>query len=815
MKYDEIEQIFFESEKQVEETRSVLDEYMGEIDSKLVNEGWGFEPAKSVEKGKTDQSLLNHVRCGVFALCRINKLVDELDGFTLSDKELRDTISLFVLHDIHKLDEERDEDPQSRFDIPKSEVEEYAETFGLYEFAGTENTDLLESMFHACAVDHHDDWTANYDQTPPEFDDLRPFVRIADSFASSETPEQATDNRTQKALKKAYPREDFTLQYHVLNDVKGILTNLINKATADTLSGQGYKTLLLYQDGCVYLVDGDTPDAEVDDEFISDLFDQLKRSVQDSHEAYQDATKLRDNLTTRSQGFYGINNQDFFYAGCDRILEAVCLKGINDADPEDEPTDSMVESMESLESHLPFDIHRTREPVGFARMVYTVKKSFVNPVLDQLDDSHDEIVATCEVFGVSNSVPDGLVDASEDEELNLKAGGKWDYAYGIGQALIEEGKTSRDKIGTQLAKGLANLHEDWQTIVEEVHAGNIQTEIDAYLREIVSVGGGGVVVEDSPFTDTFEEYGGSRRGKTCALCNRGTSGNKGDMKSPKSLTTLQAGYSNHIAVDSGKPDELLACVPCQIELSLRETGSSRREAGRLFIHLIPDYFYTPLSWRSYTRFTSEFSGNSRTEFDGLAESVLNLGEGDEEALGNFVESMFDEEHGRSMIETLDQGFDPDSHHGSRTLGYFKPKDNDSEFQFFGVFAALAIASYSGLRVVVSHSPIPDIRGRDFRSFAHIGSGFTQVHDFYDTEISLSDLQDRIHAAAALIRLGYGTDKNDAMFAKYLRTTRNKLLPGAHLLKRLAQADDGSNPKYLLEEARVLDEKTGVNTDQTT
>ena len=87
-----------------------------------------------------------------------------------------------------------------------------------------------------------------------------------------------------------------------------------------------------------------------------------------------------------------------------------------------------------------------------------------------------------------------------------------------------------------------------------------------------------------------------------------------------------------------------------------------------------------------------------------------------------------------------------------------------------------------------------------------------MHDFYGTDVPLSALEDRLHAAAALIRLGYGTDRNDALFAKYLRLTRNQFLPGSHLLKRLAQADDGRDARYLLEEARVLDETTGLTTD---
>jgi CRISPR-associated protein Csc3 len=194
-----------------------IKDYQNRIDPKLVNAGWGFKPAKSVEHGKIDQSLVNHVRCGVFALDRLNELVSEVSGYTLSDEELRDTIALFVLHDIHKIDEERDTNPKARFDIPREEVEQYADQFGLYEFAGTNDVELLERMFHDCAIDHHDDWTANYDQTSPEFDELRPFVRLADAIASSEPQSRRlTIERNQHLMQPIPARNSISDTTHLM-----------------------------------------------------------------------------------------------------------------------------------------------------------------------------------------------------------------------------------------------------------------------------------------------------------------------------------------------------------------------------------------------------------------------------------------------------------------------------------------------------------------------------------------------------------------------------------------------------------------------
>ncbi|WP_128478967.1 type I-D CRISPR-associated protein Cas10d/Csc3 [Halorussus pelagicus] len=805
-----------ETEEDAEETRSttqqVLETYRTEIDPLLVNE-WAYESAKSVEYNKTDQSLVSHVRNGVFALAQINEAIEEFGGYELDETDLRDTIALFVVHDLHKLDAERDEDPDSRFDIPKSEVEEYVEKFQLGSFA--ENLRIED--FHSCAIDHHDHWTANHDQTTRRFDKLRPFVRLADSLASSETPEDATSDRTQNALDAAYPGSDFVFRRHVLDDVKGVLTNLVNAAVGDLLTEYEYRTIAIYQDGCVYLAQGDAVVPDVDDAFVDDLFDHLKADVQSSHPAYQDPKQLTGNLATRSQGFYGINAQDFFYTGPRKILEAVALKAISDADPESDPTDSMADAMAELEAYLPFDIERTREPVGLARFVYTVRRAFIDPVLNESDEERSSLEVTCDVFDVPDGVRDGLLDVAENDDVDLKAGGKWDYAYGIGQFLLNDGVTDYRDLGQRVIAGLDVLDDDWEPIVETAQAGNIRTELRAYLADVVSVEGRPLPQADTKVSDPFEEYHGKRRGKTCVLCNRGTtSTRKSDIEAPKSLSTLQAGYSNHVPVDAGKPDNLLVCIPCQVEFSLRETGSSRREAGRLFIHLVPDYFYTPLSWQSYSRFADEMNGERRTELGRLAEAVLDISD-DGDALAEFMSALADEETGRSMVESLSQDFEPARQYGAQTLSYFKPKDNETEFQFFGVFVALALGAYASLRVHVSESPVPDLRGRDFREFAHIGGGFTQVHDFYGSSISLSDLDSRLRAAAALVRLGYGSERNDALFAKFLRVTRNEFLPGSHLLKRIAQADDGRNAQYLLEEARILDERTGmtINSDTMT
>jgi CRISPR-associated protein Csc3 len=387
----------------------VVEAFHEDIDPELVNAGWGFRQAKSVEFGKTDQSLVNHVRNGVVALARVNEAIEAVGGYPYDEGELRDAIALFTIHDIHKLDKERDKSADTRFDIPESEIEEHVERFGLLDWAES----LTMADFHSCAIDHHDSWEANSDQTTHVFDDYRPLIRLADSLASSETPEAATGQRVVEAVQHAYPNAAADLRRHSLTEVKGILTNLVNAAVAETLEESSYERLLIYQDGCVYLTPSDVTSPDLNDDFVTDVFDNLKQNIRQSNPAYQDYGQLEENLTVRSMGFYGINDQDFFYAGAETVLQAVALKGATDADPSSEPTASMADSMETIEAYIPFEIARIREPVGLARYVYTVKRSFIDPVIAKADAETSGLAATCDVFGVPEAVQEGLEAATD------------------------------------------------------------------------------------------------------------------------------------------------------------------------------------------------------------------------------------------------------------------------------------------------------------------------------------------------------------------------------------------------------------------
>ncbi|RLM32780.1 type I-D CRISPR-associated protein Cas10d/Csc3 [Haloarcula sp. Atlit-120R] len=805
---------------------SILSEYISEIDPRLVEAGWSFLPNKSVEYSKVDQSMLNHTRNLVYFLHQLARQVENTDLPPITPEKLRHLVALAVAHDYHKLRKE-DENPDERFDIKIKELEPFIKQIGLDEFsASQDDPDSALSMrtFRSCAVDHHETDNANSTRVTTTWREYRPLIRLADAMASSTTPEAATNTRVQDRFREAFPSGNVELAYHQTDHVSGIFTNLLNKAVSEYLQEEyNYHLLTMYQDGCVYLAPSDQDQPETDEDIVAAITSQLGNSIGDSHPSYNDVDQLRSNFSiVGAQGLYSLNEPDFFYAGSGTMLQAVVRKGITDGDADSSATDPATESMELLEDELGAEFEKTEQQYGLGRFVNTIKSWFVDPLLPSDRTANDLIRATVTAFGFSDELSEELVALSEDTTSELTSGGKWEYSYAIAQALLDRHGTGpviptvEDEIVTTLSDGLAGLVDDdtdWRTLIQNAHAGDMSAEVEAFIGENLRVGGGNLILT-SATVDTYDEYVKSSRGKTCMLCSRGVAagGNLGLMKSKQSLTTLQGGFSNREMVGGMKRDNLLLCSTCRIEFSLRETAASQRDEGRLFFHLVPDYFYTPYSWRLYSRLVNRFTGENRVRLGRLAERVFDI-DSLEEFTGVMDELTQPEGNGRTMIESLSQQFDRNQQFGAQTVGYFKNPDNDTEFQFFGAFLALTVSAYTGMRVYLSSSPVPEMRSRDFPEFAKIGSGFTQVTRFYGETVPLTSLRSVLQSAAAVVKLGYaiqGNDRNDSLFAKYLRTTRNELLPGSYLLKRAVQtSDEGPYILALMRYAVALDQRNAI------
>jgi CRISPR-associated protein Csc3 len=821
----------------------IFDEYVTLVDINLIKRGMSFRASKSVEFGKTDQSMLNHIRNGILFLLSFNDALKKLNIRSLDEVGLKECIALFVVHDLHKLDSGEwmsDEDDnfihrgsmEDEFELAEDVVRRFVEEMHLREFV----PELKDEDYFSVAVALHKSRFSRPGARTSRFMDLEPFLYLMDNMASCSSPEEAVSDRSLTALRDGFPQNapesQLNLQYHRLDDVKGILTGLLNGSVAEVLEDQGLVMLMVYQDGCVYLGKGMKREC-ISDEFVQRVYNHLEKSIQEAAPAISaDSGSLFKKVDLQGNiNCYRLSDEYFFFSGPQGMLRAYLDKALITARAEkknkfsDDMQTSIDRALRAGSIDLELSETDKKAVVEYARAVNAVRKSFVSEVVAESDQV---LLRSCDIWGVPEKVQKSLINLSEDLARDLTSGGKWEYAYAIARCVMETKheevtiqdlppSTATDILFKRIWSGLKDL-EGWDDFISE-KTKVYRDELIEYIHDILSINGTISRIDNSGLSDPFDEYkkGGSG-GRLCNLCNRGTLLCQSDMKKPKSVSFLEYNFSNRVFMGKSKPDNIYTCVPCGVELVLRLNGFDLPENSsnnKLYFHLIPDYFFTPESWELAHTILMKFSNDTGVLTAALAEKVFKsryVGGSEEidvDVYDPWIKALSSEEgdtKGRSIFQYMGQSYGKVI--GDACMIFYKPLKNTTEFHFFGVYFALILAAYTGMRVVVSQSPITAMRARDFKEFVALDSIESHVADFYGKFITLSRLEEMLKASSALIRLGYSSSGlKDSMFPKYLRVVRDEPLPGSYLLKMVYRAEGEygeKNVHELLDEALFID-----------
>jgi CRISPR-associated protein Csc3 len=840
---------------------SLFEEYLQKVDINLVKRGMCFKPAKSVEFGKTDQSMLNHLRNGILFLLRFNDALKKFNISALDEKGLRECMALFTMHELHKLEfEEFKDEPEGQeieytnsaeqeFEIPKDIIIKFIKDFGVLDFA----PQLTEDDYYSVAVALHKSRFSRSGARTSRFMDYEPFLYLMDNMASCKSPEEAVSIRSLKALHDGFPQnsadEQLNLQYHKLDDIKGILTGIINKSVADNMEESGLVMLMAYENGCVYLGKGQNRET-ISDKKVEKIYEILIKNIQNSSPALSNIESLGKNLGRVNLGYYiGLSDEYFFFSDPKIILRTYIStpiisgytdknKGrkkkqeIEEISDDEKKVDSVTIGINKISKIVPITLEKTDEGrkilIGFARAIATVHKHFI---AEMIHDNKQALIKTCDLWKVPDILKNALLQELIKNTSNLTSGGKWDYSYAIAQTVIDLELDGVKLRNTDVNKTINYLIDYIWTELTSMEQWNafISNKIDAYRKEFIeyfyntlTINGAILHIEKSLLSDVFHEY--ETNGKICNLCNRGTILTKKKMENSNSF--LSFNFSNRVFVGKSKPTNIYTCIPCGVELALRLNGfnppkGKALNSEMLYFHLIPDYFFTPESWDMAKSILLKFSDEARIRMVALANKIFNsqyVGKSDTEGDFDVYDSwlkdlaVIKDENGKSggmdMTQYMAQGYG--NMIGNASIIFYKPSENTTEFHFFGAYVAIVIAAYTGMRVVVSPSPIPSIRGSDFNEMIALDSINSHVVDFYGEFISLSQLETKLRMASALIRLGYNTSSNlrDSLFPKYLRAIRNEKFPGSYLLKMVYRGSEEKfrdrNVKNLLDEALFLD-----------
>ena len=239
---------------QIENT---VEEYLGHCYPAMIQENYHLRLAKGGAEHPhlPEQSLLTHVLNGVFGMVRLVKsfVINDVQLRYLDEDFLRKAIGLYTLHDFHKVGiGERLDDTE--FSIPLEQLEAEFQKLNLEDFATLDANIIRAANVHKRSS-RQGDLLLTGDALAKQ---LYIFVRIADTMASVTSPVEATSS-LQSWLKNLGPdfipkQDGYTLFWHQLTDVRGVLTNTIHNAVSDELEREhDIFPLLFFSTGTVYI----------------------------------------------------------------------------------------------------------------------------------------------------------------------------------------------------------------------------------------------------------------------------------------------------------------------------------------------------------------------------------------------------------------------------------------------------------------------------------------------------------------------------------------------------------------------------------
>ncbi|WP_298666630.1 type I-D CRISPR-associated protein Cas10d/Csc3, partial [uncultured Methanofollis sp.] len=220
----------------------MLSDYFTLVDPAIRISQYALRPAKSVEYGKVDQPMLSHIRNGVWAMVELNVRLSEMGSdVALSPDELRETIALFAVHDLHKCVGEK---WKEQFDLSAEYVHMVAAEFRLIEYAPA----LTAKDYQSIAVALHSTRGYHDDLSQKATDYLR-WIKLADTLASLERPQ--VSNSMLKDLDNVDPSLSF--YYHRFQESTGILSNLVHTGIAEWAKKKGLHPFLIFETGVLYV----------------------------------------------------------------------------------------------------------------------------------------------------------------------------------------------------------------------------------------------------------------------------------------------------------------------------------------------------------------------------------------------------------------------------------------------------------------------------------------------------------------------------------------------------------------------------------
>lgn len=599
------------------EIESALDEYLEKFIPGMLR--WGYH--LTLVKGGPDyphlpeQSHFAHIVNGVFGLTQLVKFLIARNVFVpgLDEATFRKALTLFSIHEVHKDDKVEFLD-STEFSIPLERLREEYKRLGLDSFAEVDEYLMRAANVHKRSP-RHGDMLLSED---PNASRLWLLVRLADTFASVKTPEEAASSLKGylsdlgPSFAARGPIGKYALYYHEIKDVRGVLTSTIHQAIARQLGADfDFYPLLYFATGTLYvgpIISGE----EKDTQFIRDVAGGVLATLTRG----DSSVDIRDGLRRQKFDF-----ERFVYAIADveTLLDFVRNEAVgkpNSQEPLKEIEKEVAKRgadgaswLATFEEQFGIPLLDSKEHKTFCELWSLTRRYllYVDALLRDLNPAENRL----EWFTRTFPVPQHILDNLRQETEIWARGGLGKYVLVIAYYFLR-GPDFEERSAETLPpeQVLERLHRRVLEAMQQVDTRTgrlaavaelgLRQDLETYLREKLYLSfTPGSHMETDGLTDYISPKRKGHTGKVCSICARfseytrplrtGILDDFGRVFSNRVLPAIEAPQGNR-----------LWCPVCQLEFILRKiTGmglpstAHYKNSRRLYIYALPTFSFTP------------------------------------------------------------------------------------------------------------------------------------------------------------------------------------------------------------------------------
>jgi hypothetical protein len=597
----------------------ILEDYVEQVVPAMLRCGYHLRLVKGGPEYAhlPEQSHFAHIVNGAFGLAQLVKFLigRNVPVVGLTEDAFRKALALYTIHEVHK-DDSVELLGSSEFSIPLERLREEYAGLGLEAFAGVVDEHLMRAANVHKRSSKHGDLLASND---PRAARLWLLARIADTFASVKTPEEAVDSLRGyladlgPAFVPQSPPGKYALYYHQIKDVRGVLTNAIHRAVAEQLEANlGFFPLLYFATGALYVGPTDTTTAG-EDGFISSVAGRVLRSLTSG----SGAGAARDGLRRQKFDF---EPYVYAFAGAESLLEVVREETIT-AKPDPKVAIDEIDGLVSKRKDLPAGWRDTVEGrFGIALLDPKEHKTFnelwsqarrcllyVDTLLRDLNPGADRLDWFLNAF----NVPEGPAANLRQEADIWARGGVGKYVLIVAYHFLR-GPDFADRPAEALPPDevLARLHRRVLEAMSKVdsQAGRqaavnklgLRQDLESYLAEHFYLSFAPARhLEADGLAGYIAAKGKGHTGKVCSLCNRSSAFTQ-ELRTGI-LDDFGRVFSNRVlpAVEAPQGNRLW-CPICQLEFILRKVAgmglpanAHYKNSRRIYLYVLPTFSFTP------------------------------------------------------------------------------------------------------------------------------------------------------------------------------------------------------------------------------